>query len=317
MSLHLSKGEFNGERLLPAALIDELHAPLVYNPEPGSPEFGEAHYGLGFRCQSYRGDRLVLHGGGWLGWGALMTLVPEFGIGVVVLTIRSPSQVPTTLTSCVIDRLRGRQPIDWRERHRKRREEFLAHLQADKNARAQARRANTRPAHDLAAYAGDYEHPAYGVMSIVEEGCALHRHYETFELPEASDRLLPDQLAITFLTDRDGNIASLSAPLEPMVKDIVFARRAAGECLDTVFRERCVGHYKSGVTTHRVTLDPDKQLTLKPDNQPAYRLLPQQGRRFRIAELEGYSIEFRGALIIDEVIFHQPNGTFVARRVET
>jgi hypothetical protein len=32
--------------------------------------------------QSYRGDRLVSHGGGWPGWGTLMTLVPDFGIGV-------------------------------------------------------------------------------------------------------------------------------------------------------------------------------------------------------------------------------------------
>jgi hypothetical protein len=46
--------------------------------------------------------------------------------------------------------------------------------------------------------------------------------YETFELPEVPDRLLPDRLAITFLTDRDGNIVSLSTPLEPMVKDYRF-----------------------------------------------------------------------------------------------
>ena len=32
---------------------------------------------------------------------------------------------------------------------------------------------------------------------------------------------LPDKLAITFLTNRGGNIVSLSTPLEPMVKDIV------------------------------------------------------------------------------------------------
>ncbi len=56
-----------------------------------------------------------------------------------------------------------------------------------------------------------------------------HRHYETFELPEVPDRRVRDRLAITFLTDRDGNIVSLSAPLEPAVKDIVFARLAAGE----------------------------------------------------------------------------------------
>jgi hypothetical protein len=42
------------------------------------------------------------------------------------------------------------------------------------------------------------------------------RHWCAIEI--APDRLLPDRLAITFLTDRDGNIGSLSAPLEPTVK---------------------------------------------------------------------------------------------------
>jgi CubicO group peptidase (beta-lactamase class C family) len=259
MLLHLGKGEFNGERLLPAALTDALHAPRVHYTEPKFAEFGEAHYGLGFRCQSYRGDRLVWHGGGFVGWGALMTLVPDFGIGVAVLTNRSPvSGVPTILTWYIIDRLRGREPIDWRERLRKRREQALAQMQADKNAREKVRHANTRPAHDLAAYAGHYEHPAYGLMSIEERGGQLHwswrgmfaelahRHYETFELPEVQDRLLPDRLAVTFLTDREGNIVSLSAPLEPMVKDIVFARLAAGDCTDEAFRARCVGIFKGG-----------------------------------------------------------------------
>jgi hypothetical protein len=144
-----------------------------------------------------------------------------------------------------------------------------------------------------------------------------HRHYETFELPEVPDRLLPDRLAITFLTDREGNIVSLSAPLEPMVKDIVFVRLAAGDCTDAVFRARCVGIFKGGPTTHRVTLDAEGQLVLKPDNQPAYRLAPHHGRRFRIVELKGFVVEFRGeGTFVDEVIFHQPNGTFVATRSE-
>jgi Domain of unknown function (DUF3471)/Beta-lactamase len=329
MRLHLGKGEFDGERLLPAALIGELHAPRIYNTSPGHAEFGEAHYGLGFQSNSYRGDRLVFHGGGWVGWGTLMTLVPDFGIGVAVFTNRSPSEVQTTLTWYLIDRLRGRDPIDWRERFRNQREEFIAHLQVDKDAREKARHKDTHPAHELADYAGDYEHPAYGVMSITEQGGALHwswrgmfatmahRHYETFELPEVPDRLLPDKLAITFLTNRDGNIVSLSAPLEPMVKDIVFVRLAAGDCTLAAFRERCVGSFKSGATTHHVTLDTEGQLVLKPDNQPAYRLAPEEGRRFRIVELEGFFVEFCGEqTIIDELIFHQPNGTFVAKRVD-
>jgi len=329
MRLHLGKGEFDGDRLLPAALISELHAPRIYNTTPGHAEFGEAHYGLGFQSNSYRGDRLVFHGGGWVGWGTLMTLVPEFGIGVAVFTNRSPSEVPATLTWYIIDRLRGRDPVDWRERFRKQREEFIAHLHVDKDAKEKARHKDTHPAHQLADYAGDYEHPAYGVMSITEQGGALHwswrgmfatmvhRHYETFELPEVPDRLLPDKLTITFLTNRDGSIVSLWAPLEAMVKDIVFVRLAAGDCTLAAFRERCVGSFKGGATTHRVTLDTEGQLVLKPDNQPAYRLVPQEGRRFRIVELEGFFVEFRGeATIIDELIFHQPNGTFVATRVD-
>jgi CubicO group peptidase (beta-lactamase class C family) len=328
MRLHLAKGEYEGERLLSAALIDELHAPRVYYPSqgPADAEFAEGHYGLGFRSAWYRGDRFVWHGGGWIGWGALMTLVPDFGLGVAVLTNRSPSAVPEILTRHIVDRLRGRDRLDWSERRRKWRQETLGEMRTAKEARAKARHMGTRPGHELAAYAGDYENPAYGVMSVRAEAGALHwswrgmgaimahRHYETFELPEIKDRLMPDLLPVTFLTNREGNVVSLSAPLEPMVKDIVFAQLAAGECTNAAFRARCVGRYKSGPTTHNVTLDPDGQLVLKPDNPPAYRLVPLHGRRFRIAELEGHSVEFRGDATLDELIFHQPQGTFVAVR---
>lgn len=328
MRLHLGKGEFDGARLLPAALIGELQAPRVYNTAAGHAEFGDEHYGLGFQLNSYRGDRLVFHGGGWPGWGTLMTLLPDFGIGIAVFTNRSSNGVTSALTWYILDRLRGREPVDWRARSRKQRDESIAHMQADKDAREKARHKNTQPAHNLAAYAGAYEHPAYGVMSVKEQDGALHwawrgmfaalthRHYETFELPEAPDRLLPDRLAITFLTDRDGNIVSLSTPLEPVVKDIVFARLAAGDCTDPAFRARCVGQFKSGAITHRVTLDSEGRLLLKPDYQPEYRLAPEQGRKFRIVELEGFVVEFRGeGITIDEMMFHQPNGTFVAERV--
>jgi CubicO group peptidase (beta-lactamase class C family) len=328
MLLHLGKGEFEGRRLLPAPLIGELHAPRVYySTSPGHAEFGEGYSGLGFQSNSYRGERIVFHGGGWPGWATRMTLVPDFGIGVAVFTGHSPNEAPPMLTWYVIDRLRGRDPVDWHDRARKQRAQTIAHAQAQRDAHEKARHKDTRPAHDLAAYVGDYEHPAYGVMSIKERDGALHwswrgmfatmahRHYETFELPEVPDRLLPDRLAITFLTDRDGNIVHLSAPLEPMVKDIVFARLAAGDCTDAAFRARCVGDFKGGATTHHVTLDTEGWLVLKPDDQPAYRLAPEQDRRFRIVELAGYFVEFSGqGADIDEVIFHQPNGTFVAKR---
>jgi CubicO group peptidase (beta-lactamase class C family) len=328
MRLHLGKGEFEGARLLPATLVEQLHAPLASVGKSEFSEFGHAHYGLGLQCNTYQGERLVSHSGGWNGWSSLMTLVPDAGIGVAVLTNRSPSEIPPILTWYIIDRLRGREPVDWLLRLRKMRDDFIAHIPADKEAREKARHKDTKPAHALSAYAADYAHPAYGVISIRERDGALHwswrgmsaplahRHFETFITPEIIDQLHPDNLPITFQTDRDGNIVHLSVPLEPTVKDIVFERRAAGDCVDRAFRTRCVGQFRSGGITHRVTLDSEGRLILKPDFQPAYRLEPQQGRRFRIIELEGFAVEFRGEGDgIDQIVFHQPNGTFVADRV--
>ncbi len=85
----------------------------------------------------------------------------------------------------------------------------------------------------------------------------------------------------------------------------------------TALRARCVGHFKLGAISQRVTLDSEGCLVLKSDYRPAYRLAPEQGRRFRIVELEGFVVEFRGeGMTVDELIFHQPNGTFAAQHME-
>ena len=133
---------------------------------------------------------------------------------------------------------------------------FVAQLEIDRQARKAARRLNTLPSHDLADYAGDYDHPGYGRITITHAEGNLnwtfrgmseplaHRHYDTFELPEAPGRLLPDRLAISFSTDREGNIASLAAPFEPLVKDIVFTRIPAGDCMNPAFRQHCTGTFR-------------------------------------------------------------------------
>src|SRR6266436_5288275 len=65
--LHLDKGEFEGQRLLSPTLIQELQTPRVHESAPAFAEYGDMHCGLGFRLHSYRGERVVLHGGGWIG----------------------------------------------------------------------------------------------------------------------------------------------------------------------------------------------------------------------------------------------------------
>ena len=276
---------------------------------------------------TYRGEQVVGHSGGWIGWSTLIRLMPARKLGVAVFTNLGGAPVPGILVNHVFDRLCGKEPVPWRDRLRDLRRKGLAQEQVDEETQKTARKPNTQPSHHLAEYAGTYDHPGYGQMIITRTGDALrwaigdsrnlvHRHYDTFEVPQIPYELNPDRLAITFTTDRDGNIASLSVQPVAMVADIVFRRAPAGDCMDAGFRKTCVGRYKYGAVIHVVSQDADDQLTLKPDYQPLYRLRPYQGGIFTIVELEGFRVEFRrgddGA--VRELVFHQPNGTFIARR---
>jgi len=327
MTFLLGEGAYKGARLLSPALVRELQAPRVHVAPPDFAEFGHTHYGLGFGSHTYRGERVVGHSGGWIGWSTLMRLMPAKKLGVAVFTNRGGAPVPGILINRIFDRMCGNEPVPWFERLRDLRRKALAQLEIDEQTQKTARKPNTRPSHDLADYAGDYDHPAYGRLTVTETDNGLHwawrglsaplshRHYDTFELPQIPYELNPDRLAISFTTDRDGNIASLSAQLEPMVPDIVFKRAPAGDCLDDAFRKACVGRYRHGSLTHMVAQEADGQLTLKPDFQPLYHLRPYQGATFDIVELEGFRVEFRrdpdGK--IQELVFHQPNGTFIAK----
>jgi CubicO group peptidase (beta-lactamase class C family) len=329
LHLHLDKGEFEGQRLLSPTLIQELQTPRVHVGASVFPENSDVHYGLGLRSHRYRGERVVWHGGGWTGTTTLMTMLPDRGVGVAVFT--NSNMAPEILANYVFDRVCGKEPIPWLDRLRERRRKFVAQLDVDRQARKATRRPNTRPSHDLADYAGDYEHPGYGRITITHAEGKLnwayrgmseplaHRLYDTFELPElpeAPGRLLPGRLAISFSTDREGDIASLAVPFEPLVKDIVFTRIPAGDCMNPAFRQHCTGTFSQGATTVVVGQDNDGQLTLTVGSQPTWKLRPYQSRTFVIDEFEGFRVEFHlgpdGE--VDELFFHQPNGTFVARR---
>lgn len=328
MKFLLAEGEFDNERLLSPALVREMQAPRVHSSMPDS-EFGHVHYGLGFVSSSYRGERIVGHSGGWIGWSTLMRLVPERNLGIAVFCNVMSAPVPGILINYLHDRIGGKEPVPLLERLRDLNRKALAQQEIDEQTREKARKPNAPPGHPLSDYAGAYEHPAYGRISITATGDDLHwayrifsgplahRHYETFETPQLPYDLNPDRRTLSFHTDRDGNVASLSVQFEPMVADIVFTRAPGGDCMDAGFREACVGRWRHGSTTHVVSLLTDGQLTLKPDNQPLYHLRPYQGGIFSFVELEGFRVEFRRGAngSVDELVFHQPNGTFFAHRI--
>jgi CubicO group peptidase (beta-lactamase class C family) len=165
LRFHLDKGEFEGQRLLSPNFIQELQTPRVHVAASEFAEYGDVHYGLGFRLRSYRGERVVWHGGGYTGTFALMTMLPDRGIGIAVLT--NKNMVPEILANYVIDRVCGKEPIPWLDHFRELRRKVLAQFEVDRQARKATRRPDTRPSHDLADYGGDYEHPGYGRITII------------------------------------------------------------------------------------------------------------------------------------------------------
>lgn len=320
----------DGKELLSAETLRALQRPRVHMGRSGFEEISDQHYGLGFGCFHYRGERVVEHGGGWIGWSTSLILLPDQGVGIAVLTNRAPNPVPQIAAWAVADKVLRKDPIPWLERFRTSKKQFVAQRQADREAREAMRKPEVVPTRALSDYVGQFKHPGYGRIAIELKGDALqwqycgltgelnHCHYDVFEVPENPGMLSPDLMRLTFAYDREGNINRLSAPFEPMVADIDFLRVPTGDVLDPAFRESCCGEYQGGATKHVVALGPGEELTLSPGGQQRLRLVPYQGRTFSVKEFGGFRIEFqrRESGAVTAMIFHQPNGTFTAQRSE-
>lgn len=83
LRFYLSRGEWNGSRLVSAKSIEQMETPHVPLP---SPLFGAEGYGLGWSVYpDFLGHRLVAHSGSVLVHTAFVGYIPDVGVGVAVL----------------------------------------------------------------------------------------------------------------------------------------------------------------------------------------------------------------------------------------
>jgi len=228
MIAHLQAYRSGTKPVIPAGIVRETHAPQIpmpWNPA-ANPEVLAPSYGLGWMIDVYRENWRVHHGGSTLDFNSFAALFPRAQTGVVVL-INASSPANNILAYGLSDLALGLAPIDWNKR-------AADQLKSPRpSAPAEKRVEGTRPAHKLEEYAGEYVHPAYGLMVVVLKagGLILNYkgfvsplepwHYETFRLSESD---LAGQ-KLTFRTDVHGGVTAIAAALEPAVKDIVFERR--------------------------------------------------------------------------------------------
>ena len=329
--LNLNKGKWGEKQIISEASLNQLHSPqmiaqeAVFRRFEQYEEFLPQSYGLGWFIAPYRGHLLIHHGGNIDGFSALVSFLPRDKAGMVVLTNLNGTLLPYIIAFNLCDRLLGLDQVPWNMRMREMMNKMKEEAEKAKKEKDKDRKPDTKPSHPLEDYAGDFEHPSYGVMSIKKEGELLkatynsmpydvsHYHYDIFEF---KNEFYDITQRVFFFTDSKGNIGSLSIQLEPALKEIVFTRMPEKKMMEKSFLEKFMGEYILGEMTVKISLKGEKTLILSIPGQPDYELVPYKGTEFNIKNIPGASIEF----ILDEsgqvkeAKFSQPGGTLTAKK---
>jgi CubicO group peptidase (beta-lactamase class C family) len=227
LRLQVNGGVFEGKRLISPAAMREMHTPQMvvrlegrwklFFPES---ETTQLSYGLGWFISSYRGHRLVMHGGSIDGFRAQIILVPQSGLALAVLTNLGNTQLPEAAAYNVVDHLLGLESRDWNAFLRAGALAQEAEATKVLQNRLAGRRRETKPSREIAAYAGDYEDPGYGRVTISVDGDSLqlrwssfnsklaHFHYDTFTVVPERSPLAHE--AVVFMLGADGEVAQLN-----------------------------------------------------------------------------------------------------------
>lgn len=84
LAVNLQKGKLDGKQIFPATLFETSHGRLA---ETGGefPPFTREHYGLGWHIGKYDDYNQLHHFGGFAGFAAHVSFLPEEGLGVAVM----------------------------------------------------------------------------------------------------------------------------------------------------------------------------------------------------------------------------------------
>lgn len=323
LRVHLTGGKAGETAVITPDSIARMHMPQMVIPEDRTfPEVTQFAYGLGWLIGQYRGHRVVSHKGGIDGFLTECMLLPDQGIGVVVLT-NCWSELGPAVAFRIFDELLGLEQIDWSAR-------LKEHADAAREGQKQAK--DERPRVEGAAllrpleeYAGDYEHPGYGTISVAVEGDGLkptfgnlqlsmtHRHFDVFDL-EWRELVEQDiRFVLTFLTGPDGDVVALTVPFEDTVDPIRFDRQPDPRASDPRVLDGLTGRYEMGPVELVVARKGEHALTVATPGSPAADLLPGRGLRFSVKDA-GLTVEF----VLDdagrvEKLVVQPLGVFLPK----
>jgi CubicO group peptidase (beta-lactamase class C family) len=300
----MNDGRYNGKQVLPPAVLKATLEPAIALPNTAAEVRGfwealNAAYGMGRETVSYRGQLLTFHGGDLPGFHSQVSFLPKEKLGVLVFVIGDHcASLYNTISYNVYERLLGLDQTPWSERLLDTR---LKNKKAGTEARAKAgadRVPNTKPSHALADYAGEYEHPAYGILKVEFKDGALrmdfhkirlplsHFHYDRFETPNDETY---GRTAINFQTNPQGDVDKAVVSLDEA--EVTFTRRPTTLSPETL--AQLAGSYElpNGVKI-QVILKEGGALYLAVPGETDQELVPYKGLMFRIKLFADVTFEF-------------------------
>jgi len=327
VTVHLNDGKYGDKKLAEAATVADMRRVyMTTGATSTSAESVPGGYALGWGVDAYQGHEQVGHGGAIDGFIADVRFLPRDGVGVVVLANLSGTPLCSLLARNAVDRLLGLKSSDYIAKA------FANRIKAEQagkegeKKKAVTRIAGTVASHKLSDFAGDYEHPGYGVLKVSLNGDHLeatfnkittpleHWHYDTFNGGKVKDNTF-EEMKFSFQTDANGFIASVAVPFEPAVKEIVFAKKPDAQLSDPAYLARFTGAYDLLGQTISVSLK-GTALVANIPGQPQLDLMPSLSGDFVLKQVQVVSFHF----ISDEagkasaVEVRQPGTVLTAKR---
>ena len=175
LRFQLDSGKYNGQRILPWATLRRTREGNTLVSASRSPVFPSHFrtYGLGVYSADYNARQIYWHTGGANGFVTNVCFVPEENLGLAVLTNQDNQSFFEALRYQLLDAYLGVPYVD-----RSRQLYGLA-----KNGNAETAKAvvelaarvakKTTPTRSFKAYAGTYQHPVYGTITVEAKGKLL------------------------------------------------------------------------------------------------------------------------------------------------
>ncbi|MGB7295584.1 MAG: serine hydrolase [Candidatus Aminicenantales bacterium] len=328
--VHLNGGKLGDEQIINSQTIQDMH--LVHMPTGGTPAIPEvtpANYGMGWFVDSYRGHGRVHHGGNIDGFSAMVSMLPRDRVGFVALANKNATGLPELLIRHATDLILGLEAKDWVGEAAKSKVKGDEATKEAEKKKATRRVLNTKPSHKLEDFAGDYFHPGYGDLKVTVEKGQLdfiyndittpleHWHYDVFSGLRAGD-LVFENFQLNFITDANGNVARLEAPMEATLEPIVFEKKPDARLSDPGYLQKFAGKYLLIEQVITISLKGNVLFASIP-GQPELELVPGLGGEFTLKQVKVASIRFKtddkGNVTAMEL--SQPGAVFEAKRTDS